>query len=152
MGCLHDSVMRCIHVRAASQLASWQSGAFEARRERTSRHARPRHLLRTGAGPRLSTGRKPPFLMVGIEMQAPAPLGTAVVLSFAFYGEDTKLDLKISSWQQRVSDSDLSTGGFSWSQDERLPKGRSTQDERLSKGMSKDEDVGLPICNFGFIQ
>ena len=27
-----------------------------------------------------------------------------------------------------------------------------TQDERLSKGMSKDEDVGLPICNFGFIQ
>ena len=26
-----------------------------------------------------------------------------------------------------------------------------TQDERLSKGMSKDEDVGLPICNFEFI-
>ena len=56
----------------------------------------------------LSAGRKTPFLMVGTEMQAPAPLGTTVVLSFAFYGEDTKLDLKISSWQQRVSDSDFS--------------------------------------------
>ena len=31
------------------------------------------------------------------------------------YGEDTKLDLKNSSWQQRISDSDLPTGGFSWS-------------------------------------
>ena len=53
-----------------------------------------------------SVGRKTPFLMVGTEMQAPAPLGTTVVLSYAKYGEDTKLDLKISSWQQRVSDSD----------------------------------------------
>ena len=57
------------------------------------------------------------------------------------YGEDTKLDLKNSSWQQRISDSDLPTGGFSWSQSERLPKGRSTQEERLSKGMSMSEDV-----------
>ena len=29
-----------------------------------------------------------------------------VFLSFAFYGEDTKLDLKNSSWQQRIFDSD----------------------------------------------
>ena len=65
----------------------------------------------------------------------------AAIIKTGGYGENTKLDLKISSWQQRVSDSDLPTGGFSWSQDERLPKGRSTQDERLSKGMSKDEDV-----------
>ena len=55
----------------------------------------------------LSAGRKTPFLMVGTEMQAPAPLGTTVVLSFAKYGEDTKLDLKNSSWQQRIFDSDL---------------------------------------------
>ena len=40
-------------------------------------------------------------------MQAPAPLGTTVVLSFANNGEDTKLDLKNSSWQQRIFDSDL---------------------------------------------
>ena len=45
--------------------------------------------------------------MVGTEMQAPASLGTTVVLSFAKYGEDTKLDLKNSSWQQRIFDSDL---------------------------------------------
>ena len=31
------------------------------------------------------------------------------------YGEDTKLDLKNSSSQQRISDSDLPTGGFSLS-------------------------------------
>ena len=55
----------------------------------------------------LSAGRKTPFLMVGTQKQAPAPLGTTVVLSFAKYGEDTKLDLKISSWQQRVSESQL---------------------------------------------
>ena len=40
-------------------------------------------------------------------MQAPAPLGTTVVLSFANNGEDTKLDLKNSFWQQRIFDSDL---------------------------------------------
>jgi len=45
--------------------------------------------------------------MVGTEMQAPAPLGTTVVLSFANNGEDTKLDLKNSFWQQRIFDSDL---------------------------------------------
>ena len=39
-------------------------------------------------------------------MQAPAPLGTTVVLSFANNGEDTKLDLKNSFWQQRIFDSD----------------------------------------------
>jgi len=44
--------------------------------------------------------------MVGTEMQAPAPLGTTVVLSFANNGEDTKLDLKNSFWQQRIFDSD----------------------------------------------
>jgi len=55
-----------------------------------------------------SVGRKTPFLMVGIEMQAPASLGTTVVLSFAKYGEDTKLDLKNSSWQQRIFGSDFS--------------------------------------------
>ena len=31
----------------------------------------------------LSAGRKTPFLMVGTEMQAPAPLGTTLVLFFA---------------------------------------------------------------------
>ena len=64
----------------------------------------------------------------------------AAIIKTGGYGEDTKLDLKISSWQQRVSDSDLPTGGFSWSQDERLPKGRSTQDDRLSKGRSTAKD------------
>ena len=64
----------------------------------------------------------------------------AVIIKTGGNGEDTKLDLKISSWQQRVSDSDLPTGGVSWSHDERLPKGRSTQDERLSKGMSRRYD------------
>ena len=57
---------------------------------------------------------------------------TTAIIKTGRDGEDTKLDLKISSWQQRVSDSDLPTGGFSWSQDERLPKGRSTQDESQS--------------------
>ena len=64
----------------------------------------------------LSAGRKTPFLMVVTEMQAPAALGTTVVLflkifsSFSVlrqYGEDTKLDLKNSSWQQRIFDSDF---------------------------------------------
>ena len=55
----------------------------------------------------LSAGRKTPFLMVVTEMQAPASLGTTVVPFFATYGEDTKLDLKISAWQHRISNSDF---------------------------------------------
>ena len=39
----------------------------------------------------------------------------AAIIKTGGYGEDTKLDLKNSSWQQRVSDSDLPTGGFYWS-------------------------------------
>ena len=45
------------------------------------------------------------------------------------YGEDTKLDLKNSSSQQRIFDSDLPTGGFSWSYDGRLPKGMSMSED-----------------------
>ena len=81
----------------------------------TPRDARLGHLLRAAAGPGTFGGAKD-SLPDGRDRNAstgvPWDDGGSVLRQ---YGEDTKLDLKNSSWQQRISDSDLPTGGFSWS-------------------------------------
>ena len=72
-----------------------------------SRDARLGHLLRATAGPGTFGGAKD-SLPDGRDRNAgtgvPWDDGGSVLRQ---YGEDTKLDLKNSSWQQRISDSDL---------------------------------------------
>ena len=81
---------------------------FEARGHRTSRGAPLGHLIRAAAGPGTFGGAKD-SLPDGRDRNAgtgvPWDDGGSVLRQ---YGEDTKLDLKNSSWQQRIFDSDWS--------------------------------------------
>ena len=113
---MHDGLEEELAVELAeARLGSGGVVFFEARGHKTSRGAPLGHLLRAAAGPGTFGGAKD-SLPDGRDRNAgtgvPWDDGGSVLRQ---YGEDTKLDLKNSSWQQRISDSDLPTGGFSWS-------------------------------------
>ena len=82
---------------------------FEARGHRTSRGAPLGHLFRAAAGPGTFGGAKdslPDGRDRNAGTGAPWDDGGSVLRQ---YVEDTKLDLKNSSWQQRIFDSDCSS-------------------------------------------